>query len=49
MKTTLTNNEIAEALKELMEKYDLFREEWIKSFGSDNGFDEWFTEKVSTL
>ena len=42
----MTNAQIAEALKELMEKYTENRERWIAKFGTEEGFDEWFTKQV---
>ena len=36
----------AEALKELMNKYDVSRTKWIETFGNDYGFDKWFTSQV---
>ncbi len=38
----------AEAIKELMEKFNERRDEWIKKFGSDDGFNEWFTDQVKS-
>ena len=32
----------AEALKELMDKYNESRPRWIAVYGSDKGFDQWF-------
>ena len=36
-----------EAFKELMEKYNANRAAWIGKFGSDKGFDAWFTCQVA--
>jgi hypothetical protein len=36
----------AEALAELMAKYDTARAAWIAAFGDDRGFDQWFTIQV---
>lgn len=36
----------AEAIKELMEKYDEARAAWLARFGSDFGFNDWFTQQV---
>jgi hypothetical protein len=33
----------ADIIQELMETYTAKREEWIKRFGDDIGFDLWFT------
>ena len=35
-----------DAIKELMNKYDENRQKWIERFGSDEGFDKWFTKQV---
>lgn len=35
-----------EAFKELMDKFDENRASWIQKFGSDEGFDAWFTSQV---
>ena len=35
----------AAALQDLMEKWDYLRAEWIRVFGSDSGYQAWFTEK----
>jgi len=39
-------NEFATALEEMMNTYNSSRERWITRFGSDNGFNEWFTCKA---
>jgi hypothetical protein len=36
----------ASALSELMTKWDISRAKCIETFGSDNGFAEWFTKQV---
>lgn len=36
----------AEAIKELMEQYEINRAEWVKKFGTDEGFNEWFTRQA---
>ena len=35
----------AQAIQGLMKKYEESRQVWIKNFGSDDGFDAWFTKK----
>ena len=35
-----------EVFAELMETYDAKRAQWIEMFGTDNGFDAWFTSQV---
>jgi len=37
---------VSAVLSELMEVYDKTRSEWIQKFGSDAGFDIWFTRQV---
>ena len=32
--------------KELMDKYTQNREKWILKNGTDEGFDDWFTDQV---
>ncbi len=34
------------ALKEMMEQYNTKRSEWVEQFGTDAGFNEWFTGQV---
>lgn len=36
----------AEAIRELMEQYNENRGKWIVQYGTDAGFDVWFTEQV---
>jgi len=36
----------AAALKDLMDKFDYLRAEWIRAFDSADGFNAWFTEKT---
>ena len=36
----------AETIRELMDSYDECRERWINQYGTDEGFDTWFTEQV---
>lgn len=38
---------IAETIRELMARYDEYREKWIAEHGSENGFHEWFTVQVA--
>ena len=45
----MSKQEIAKAIAELMNAYDTMRAKWIDAFGSDEGFDAWFTEKVPSL
>jgi hypothetical protein len=34
------------AFKTVMEKYDEHRTKWIAKFGSDEGYNQWFTQQV---
>ena len=36
----------AEIIRELMDNYDEHRERWVCRYGTDEGFDEWFTTQV---
>ena len=36
-----------EAFAELMNKYNENRAKWMTKYGSDAGFDVWFTEQVA--
>ena len=36
----------AQAIAELMNKFDENRAKWISQYGSDYGFNEWFTKQV---
>ena len=42
----MTDSEIREGLRELAIKYNELRAKWIAQFGSDMGFNEWFSAKV---
>ena len=42
----MSKHEIAEAIAELMNRYNEYRAKWIAAFGNDNGFDAWFTAQV---
>ena len=37
----------AEAIRELMARYNEYRAAWIAEHGNDNGFNEWFTSQVT--
>ena len=39
-------NDTAETIKELMDNYDEYRERWICRYGTDAGFNEWFSTQV---
>lgn len=43
---TMTNKEIAEVLVEVYEAYKSNLAKWIKQTGSEDGFNEWFTDQV---
>ena len=36
----------AQAIAELMNKFDANRAKWIQAYGSDIGFNDWFTKQV---
>ena len=42
----MTNKEMAAALEDLMNQWDATRAKWVKRFGTDKGFAEWFTDQV---
>ena len=39
-------NETQKVLKEMMEAYNENRERWVAQFGTDEGFNEWYTMQV---
>lgn len=45
----MNNKEAKEAVKELMDQFNSKREQWIAKFGSDKGFDEWFSGQVANV
>jgi len=45
----MTKAECARALKGLMEQYDKYRKRWIKRYGTDTGYDQWFTGQVRRI
>lgn len=42
----MSSQEAASTIKELMQAYDENRAKWIEKYGSDEGFNEWFTKQV---
>lgn len=42
----MDTKEIKETLAELLSAYDKYRALWVESFGTDEGFDKWFTAQV---
>ncbi len=44
---TMTAEEGREIIREIMSAYDANREMWIKHFGTDEGFDTWFTKQTT--
>jgi len=38
-----------ETIRELMNVYNESRNAWIVKFGSDEGFNQWFTKQVGVL
>ena len=49
IKSSMSKEDFCAALGELMEKWDTTRAEWIKKFGNDDGFGDWFTGQVMTV
>jgi len=45
----MENNSFANSLKQLMDNYNKAKKVWLKTFKSDLGFDEWFTEQTSFI
>ena len=39
----------AKTIRELMNKYDQYRDWWMNENGSDEGFDGWFTKQIEAL
>ena len=44
---TKTKTDTIKAFEELMNKYNYYRNEWIKKNESDLGFDEWFSSQIT--
>ena len=42
----MTDQEAAKAIQELLTRYQENRKKWVEEFGSDKGFDDWFTKQV---
>jgi len=42
----MTKNEFCELMAELMSKYDEQRAKWLAKYGTDEGFNDWFTQQV---
>lgn len=42
----MENDTEAAAIKELMEKYNEYKSKWVEEYGTETGFDQWFTEQV---
>lgn len=42
----MANTEFFQAFKELMDTYDEYKEKFIKMFGHEKGYDEWFRSKT---
>jgi hypothetical protein len=38
----------ADDLRELMARWDEYRAKWIETYGTEEGFSEWFTQQVTT-
>ena len=39
--------EDSKVIKEVMSRYDEARENWVRYYGTDEGFDTWFTNKIT--
>ncbi len=37
----------SKVIKEVMSRYDEARENWVRYYGTDEGFDTWFTNKIT--
>lgn len=44
---TMTAKEGREIIREIMTAYDKYREIWIEKFGTDEGFDNWFSTQTT--
>ena len=44
---SMTAKEGREIIREVMTAYDTYRAMWIEHFGTDEGFDAWFTKHTS--
>jgi len=42
----MNKKEIRVVMKELIDKYTYFRNEWIKRNNTSSGFDDWFFNKI---
>lgn len=42
----MNNKFDAKTFKEIMDKFNEYREKWINKFGNDYGFNEWFNIQV---
>jgi hypothetical protein len=42
-------NRTQKALKEMMEMYEVNRQKWLEQFGTEEGFNEWFTQSIPEL
>jgi len=42
----MNSKELLATIKEVMQKYDELRRQWIEMNGSAAGFDEWFTKQL---
>ena len=43
----MTADEGREVIREIMTAYATYRAKWIERFGTDEGFDDWFTKQVN--
>lgn len=37
---------MTDTIRELMNAYDEYRARWISRFGTEDGFNDWFTQQV---
>ncbi len=42
----MTKAAFCKALRELMQRYDKYKAQWVADFGSVQGYDAWFTSKT---
>ena len=42
-----TMEKAAQIIKEMMAQYDASKAQWVQRFGSDQGFDKWFSDQVN--
>jgi len=45
----MTTAEFRATLKELMYKFDYYRLAWLENYGTEEGFNAWFSQQVKEL